>query len=116
MYLRGSKKIKSEVYLNEPIGKDKDDNEITLLEVLENDDKSIEDSIDLKIKIHQLYSKILKVLNKRERNILISRYGLDGNRPQTQNEIAKELGISRSYVSRLETKAIKKLSHEFKNE
>ena len=108
------KKIKSEVYLNEPIGKDKDDNEITLLEILETDDRSIEDSIDLKIKIHELYSKIAKILNKREQKILISRYGLNGEKPKTQNEIAKKMGISRSYVSRIETKAIKKLSHELK--
>lgn len=116
MYLRGAKKIKSEVYLNEPIGKDKDDNEITLLEILENDEKSIEDSIDLKLKTKKLYSKINGKLKEREKDILIMRYGLDGQKPRTQNEIAKILGISRSYVSRIETKAIKKLNKEFENE
>ena len=116
MFLRGSKKIKSEVYLNEPIGKDKDDNEITLLEILENDERSIEDSIDLKLKTNELYKKMDKVLKKREKDILIMRYGLNGQKSKTQNEIAKIMGISRSYVSRIETKAIKKLNKEFNYE
>lgn len=110
MFLRGTKKTKSEVYLNEPIGKDKDDNEITLLEILENDERSIEDSIDLKLKTKLMYEKINEVLKDREKDILIMRFGLDGNKPKTQIEIAKMLGISRSYVSRIETKAINKLS------
>ena len=112
MYLRSYKKISAEVYLNEPIGKDKDDNEVTLLEVLENDERSIEDEIDLKIKIKKLYEKMKKVLKERERIILEMRYGLNGEKPVTQNKIAKMLGISRSYVSRIETKAIGKLSKE----
>ena len=112
MYLRSYKKISTEVYLNEPIGKDKDDNEVTLLEVLENDERSIEDEIDLKIKIKKLYEKMKKVLKERERIILEMRYGLNGEKPVTQNKIAKMLGISRSYVSRIETKAIGKLSKE----
>ena len=112
MYLRSYKKVSAGVYLNEPIGKDKDDNEVTLLEVLENDEKSIEDEIDLKIKIKKLYEKMKKVLKERERVILEMRYGLKGEKPVTQNEIAKMLGISRSYVSRIETKAIGKLSKE----
>lgn len=116
MFLRGTKKIKSEVYLNEPVGKDKDDNEITLLEMLENDDKSIEDSIDLKLKTKKLYQKMQEVLKDREREILILRFGLDGNKPKTQNVIAKQMGISRSYVSRIETKAIHKLSKEFEKD
>ena len=104
MFLRSSKKTKNEVYLNEPIGKDKDDNEVTLLEVLE---------IDLKIKIKKLYEKMKEVLKDREKCILELRFGLAGNSPKTQNEIAKMMGISRSYVSRIETKAIGKLSNEF---
>lgn len=116
MFLRGSKKTKSEVYLNEPIGKDKDDNEITLLEILENDDKSIEDEIDLKMKTKILYKKMYEVLKDREREILILRFGLNGEKPKTQNEIAKQMGISRSYVSRIETKAIQKLSREIQKE
>jgi len=94
-------------------GKDKDDNEITLLEVLENDERSIEDEIDLKLKTKKLFEKMKEVLKDRERLILEMRFGLSGGIPKTQNEIAKFLGISRSYVSRIETKAIKKLSREF---
>lgn len=113
MFLRTSKKVKSEVYLNEPIGKDKDDNEITLLEILENDDRSIEEEIDLKLKTKKLFEKMKEVLKEREQIILEMRFGLNGKTPKTQNEIANLLGISRSYVSRIETKAIHKLSHEF---
>ena len=112
MFLRSSKKTKSEVYLNEPIGKDKDDNEVTLLEVLENDDRSIEDEIDIKLKVKSLYEKMKQVLKERERTILELRFGLGGRKPKTQNEIASMMGISRSYVSRIETKAIGKLAKE----
>ena len=94
-------------------GKDKDDNEITLLEILENDDRSIEEEIDLKLKTKKLFEKMKEVLKAREQNILELRFGLNGKAPKTQNEIAKMLGISRSYVSRIETKAISKLSKEF---
>ena len=115
MFLRSSKKTKSEVYLNEPIGKDKDDNEVTLLEVLENDDRCIEDEIDLKLKTKRLFEKMKEVLKDREKLILELRYGLNGKSPKTQNEIARNLGISRSYVSRIETKAINRLSKEFQD-
>jgi len=116
MFLRSSKKTKSEVYLNEPIGKDKDDNEVTLLEVLENDSRSIEEEIDLKMKIKKLYEKMKEVLKERERSIIELRFGLCGATPKTQNEIANMMGISRSYVSRIETKAISKLEKEFDGE
>lgn len=114
MYLRSAKKTGAEVYLNEPIGKDKDDNEISLIDVLENDEKNIEDEIDLKLKIKMLYKKMKEVLKPREKNILEMRFGLDGSKPKTQNEIADMMGISRSYVSRIETKAIGKLANEIK--
>ena len=114
MFLRSSKKTKSEVYLNEPIGKDKDDNEVTLMEVLETDDKPIEDEIDLKMKVKKLYEKMKEILKDREKTILELRFGLGGKKPKTQNEIASMMGISRSYVSRIETKAIGKLANEFK--
>ncbi len=113
MFLRSSKKTKSEVYLNEPIGKDKDDNEVTLMDVLETEDKSIEDEIDLKIKVKKLYEKMKDILKDREKTILELRFGLGGRKPKTQNEIASMMGISRSYVSRIETKAIGKLNKEF---
>ena len=97
------------------IGKDKDDNVVTLQEVLENDERSIEDEVDLKIKIKKLYEKMKSILKEREKNILELRFGLNGHKPKTQNEIAKSMGISRSYVSRIETKAITKLSKEIKD-
>ena len=106
MYLRATKKLNAEVYLNDTIGKDK--------EVLENDDKSIEEIVDLKMKIKKLYKKMKDVLKDRERTIIELRFGLNGKKPKTQNEIANSMGISRSYVSRIETKAIGKLSEEFK--
>lgn len=114
MYLRTNKKTQSELYLNEAIGKDKDDNEITLIDVLENEEKNIEDELDLKMKIKKMYQKIKDVLKDRERLIIELRFGLNGKNPKTQNEIAEMLDISRSYVSRIETKAIGKLSKEFK--
>lgn len=114
MFMRSSKKQNAEVYLNEPIGKDKDDNVVTLQEVLENDEKNIEDAVDLKFKIKELYDKMKYVLQDREKIIIEMRFGLDGNKPKTQKEIAKLLNISRSYVSRIETKAITKLSKEIK--
>ncbi len=112
MYLRSTKKLNSEVYLNEPIGKDKDDNVITLEEVLESDNKSIEEEVDTKIKIKKMYNKIKEVLKDREKTIIELRFGLKGDKPKTQKEIAKMMGISRSYVSRIETKAIEKLADE----
>ena len=112
MYLRATKKLNAEVYLNDTVGKDKDDNVVTLEEVLENDERSVEDVVDLKLKIKKLYSKMKEVLKDRERTIIELRFGLNGKKPKTQNEIAQSMGISRSYVSRIETKAIGKLSKE----
>ena len=112
MYLRSTKKLNAEVYLNEPIGKDKDDNVITLEEVLESDSKSIEEEVDTKIKIKKMYNKIKEVLKDREKTIIELRFGLKGEKPKTQKEIAKMMGTSRSYVSRIETKALEKLAEE----
>ena len=114
MFLRSRKKLNSEVYLNEPIGKDKDDNVVTLQEVLENNERNIEDEVDLKIKIKNLYKKIKSVLQDKEKFIIELRFGLNGDKPKTQKEIAGMLNISRSYVSRIESKAIGKLAKEIK--
>ena len=114
MFIRTSKKTKAEVFLNESIGKDKDDNEITLRDVNEKEETCIDDEIDLKLKIKELYNKMKEVLKDREINILKLRFGLNGIKPKTQNEIASMFGISRSYVSRIETKAIHKLSEVIK--
>ena len=116
MHLRATKKLNAEVYLNEPIGKDKDDNVVTLQEVLENNERSIEDEVDLKMKIKKLYQKMGEILKDREKTIIELRFGLDGHKPKTQHEIAEMMGISRSYVSRIETKAINKLAGEIKEE
>ena len=114
MMLRSTKKINAEVHLNEPIGKDKDDNVITLEEVLENDDKCLDDVVDTKMKIKKMYNKIKEVLKYREKTIIELRFCLRGGKPKTQKEIAKMMGISRSYVSRIETKAIEKLADGFR--
>ena len=114
MHLRATKKLSAEVYLNEPIGKDKDDNVVTLQEVLENNERNIEDEVDIKMKIKLLCEKMKDLLKDREKTILELRFGLGGHKPKTQNEIAKMMGISRSYVSRIETKAINKLAKEIK--
>ena len=97
-------------------GQDKEGNEITFMDVLESDEKNVEEEVDLKLKIKKLYQKIEEVLKDREKLIIELRFGLNGKESKTQNEIAKELGISRSYVSRIETKAIQKLSKEFEEE
>ena len=115
MHLRATKKLGAEVFLNEPIGKDKDDNVVTLQEVLENDERGVDEIIDLKMKTKTLYEKIKTVLKDRERTIIELRFGLNGKKPKTQNEIAEMIGISRSYVSRIETKAINKLGKEIED-
>ena len=114
MYLRSTKKLGAEVYLEDTIGKDKDDNTVTLKEVLENNEKNIEDEVDLKLKVKKLYNKIKEVLKDREKTIIELRFGLNGDKPKTQKQIAKMMGISRSYVSRIETKAIEKLADGFR--
>lgn len=114
MYLRANKKRAYDVYLNEPIGKDKDDNEVTLQEVLENNERNVEDEVDLKFKIKTLYEQMKKILKDREKIIIELRFGLNGKKPKTQKEIAKMMNISRSYVSRIESKAIGKLAKEIK--
>jgi len=109
MYFRSIKKQTKEVFLEDSIGKDKDDNVILLKDTIEANDKSIDEKIDVKMKITKLEKKIKEVLNDRERAIVELRFGLNGNLPETQSVIAKKLNISRSYVSRIETKALEKL-------
>ena len=115
MHFRTTKKLQQEVSLNEAIGQDKEGNVITFIDVIENDSISIDEQIDLKIKVKKLYEKIANVLKDREKIIIELRFGLNGREPKTQNEVAKMLGISRSYVSRIETKAIGKLAKEIKD-
>lgn len=113
MHLRSGKKSRNEVLLQDPIGKDKDGNEITLIDKLSNDDESIFDEVNLKFQIKKLYQCMKDILPAREQKVIELRYGLINGCELTQKEIAKMLGISRSYVSRIEKKAIKKLKTNF---
>lgn len=110
MTIRASKKSKGEVYLQEPIGMDKEGNEISLLDILGSDNEDISDEIHFKFQEKKLHEAINKVLKDREKKILELRYGLVDGVCMTQREIASMLGISRSYVSRIEKKAIDKLN------
>lgn len=110
MCIRASKKSKGEVFLQEPIGTDKEGNEISLLDILGTEDDDISDEIHLKFQKKKLQEAINNVLKDRERKILELRYGLVDGVCKTQREIAAMLGISRSYVSRIEKRAIDKLN------
>jgi RNA polymerase sporulation-specific sigma factor len=114
MQIRSTKKIQSEVSLHDPIGIDREGNEITLIDVIGNEAESVIDEVELKMQVKRLYNKMKAVLKKREKTVLELRYGLLNGTSKTQREIAGMLGISRSYVSRIEKKAIKKLSKELK--
>ena len=105
MYFRSNKKSSQDVSLNEPIESDSDGNPITLMDVMFTDD-TIADDIDLKMKIKKLRKYVSYLRNEKEKTIIIKRYGLDGSKPLTQREIAKDMGISRSYVSRIEKRAL----------
>lgn len=111
MYMRSAKKIKTEVYLQDPIGVDKEGNEICLIDILGTESDQILDEVESKISIRKLYNIIDKVLEEKEKAIIKWRYGLSCE-PKTQMEIANILGISRSYVSRIEKRALKKLARE----
>lgn len=109
MSIRASKRVKQEISLSLPIGVDKDGNEISLNDILGTDPDEIIDSISMKIQVGQLYHAIKACLTQRERTVIMWRYGLMDKEPLPQREIAKALGISRSYVSRIEKKALEKL-------
>lgn len=113
MLLRGKKKISREVSLFEPIGQDKEGNEIHLVDVIEQQQPDIVENMERMGNIRKLFDLMDDTLTKREREILILRYGLYGNREATQSEIGRALGISRSYVSRIEKKALSKLREKF---
>ena len=116
MTIRASKKTKTEVSLHDPIGIDKEGNEISLIDILGSDSDIILDEVELKIQINKLYQRMDTALKKRERLVIELRYGLLNGISKTQREIADMLGISRSYVSRIENRAIKKLHKELYNE
>ena len=108
MSFRSAKKTAGDVYINDPIETDKDGNSVSLIDLID-DGIDIHEQVELTIRSKQLYTFLEKVLDPRETEIIIYRYGLYGSSPHTQNETAKKLGISRSYVSRIEKKAIQKL-------
>ncbi len=113
MMLRSGKRLSKEVYLYDPIGSDREGNEFNLLDIIEEAEVDIVENIVLEEDIKKLYKNISKVLTDREREIICLRYGLSNRKEVTQREIANKLGISRSYVSRIEKKALKKLRECF---
>ena len=113
MLLRSKKKSSKEVSLYEPIGTDKEGNEISLLDVIETEPVDVVKNYSLKQDIDYLYQLIPKILSQREQEIITLRYGLYGKEEMTQREIAKRLNISRSYVSRIEKNALLKLREYF---
>ena len=112
MYFRSNKKYLNNISLNEVIAYDKDGDEVTLEDVIEENPIDFEENLDLKDNIKRI-SKYLNVLNKRELNIIKKRYGLNNEKEETQKEIARKLNISRSYVSRIEKRALIKMLREF---
>ena len=109
MYLRGKKKSSKEVSLYEPIGTDREGNEIQLFDVIEMNEEDVYRRLERKEDVIRLYQQVESVLSQRERMVLKLRYGLYNEEEYTQKEIAAKLGISRSYVSRIEKSAIEKL-------
>ncbi len=112
MFFRNNKKCNKDVYISDPIDTDHEGNTLTLIDVIANEDNIVED-IDKKIKKEKLSEYINEVLTEREKKIIILRYGLSGKRELPQREVAKKLNISRSYVSRIEKKALNKLFLRF---
>ena len=108
MYFRSQRKLSQEVSINETIDTDRDGNPLTYIDIIKCDD-TIADDIDTKIKISRAAEYIMKQLNEREREIIILRYGLGSTAAKTQREVADKLGISRSYVSRIEKSALEKI-------
>ncbi len=109
MHLRATKKYINDVYLQDPISSDKEGNEITILDVISQTGETVSDAVDLGFDIKSLYENMKTCLKPQEKLVIELRYGLYGKEEVTQREIAKLLGISRSYVSRIEKRAIKKL-------
>lgn len=115
MHMRVMKKVRSEVYLFEPIGVDKEGNEITLIDILGTHAEVVSEAVENTFDKKELISK-MQLLSKREKKVLELRFGLHTDDKKTQREIAKSMGISRSYVSRIEKKALNKLTRELVRE
>ncbi len=112
MYFRKNNKYSKDISINESIGYDKDGNEIAIQDVLQIENVDFCDDIDLKDNIKSLY-QYMSVLTQREKKIIMDRYGLNNKKEETQKSISRKLGISRSYVSRIEKRALTKLLREF---
>lgn len=112
MYFRSAKKSARDVYLDEPVDTDKDGNSMSLMDIIAEDDDMV-DRIEVMIRSKQLYGFIDECLDEREKEIIRHRYGLYGIKPLTQREVADKLNISRSYVSRIEKKALEKLKERY---
>ena len=116
MHLRAKKKSAKEISLYEPIGTDREGNEIKLYDIIETDEIDVPEKIYLKENIQKLYEKVENELSPREKLVLKMRYGLYNGEEYTQREIARQLGISRSYVSRIEKSAVEKLRDHFEDD
>ena len=114
MYFRSQKKLCTEVSLGETIDVDRDGNPLTYIDIVCSDE-NVAEEVEIKIRIEKALRLVETVLTEREKQIIIMRYGLYGTRSATQREIASMLGISRSYVSRIEKSALSKLADGFKN-
>ncbi len=112
MLFRSTKKMRNDVSLYDPIGYDKEGNEICLIDVVKDENKDLNDIIIQQLAFEKI-EKNLKSLTQRERDIIVRRFGLENHEEETQQEIAKSYGISRSYVSRIEKRALMKLYREF---
>lgn len=112
MHLRALKKVKKDVSLQDPIGQDKEGNEISLIDILEAENENVIEYIQLNMEIEKM-QKYFTILDSREREVIVYRYGLNDYKEMTQREIAKKLNISRSYVSRIEKRALMKVFHEY---
>lgn len=112
MHLRALKKTKKDVSLHDPIGQDKEGNEISLIDVLKSENDDVIETIQLSMELEKIKDYI-HILDGREKDVIVGRFGLGQQKEKTQRELARDLGISRSYVSRIEKRAIMKLFHEF---
>ena len=116
MYFRGKKKTSREVSLYEPIGTDKEGNQINLLDIAADEEVDVVEKMEECENIRKLYGYLPQVLTDREEHVIAMRYGVLGEEPHTQREVAATLGISRSYVSRIEKKALAKLRRQFEED
>lgn len=112
MHLRALKKTKKDVSLQDPIGQDKEGNEISLIDILQAENEDVIEYIQLNMEVEKI-KEYLDILDNREKNVIICRYGLNQKKELTQRQIAKKLNISRSYVSRIEKRALMKVFHEY---